>query len=484
VEADEAGPRRFVARGEVVRPREPNSSRIAHLLDRAAFGATPELIESIQRTGIEEWIEAQLHPELIQDTDLERRLADYPVLTMSTAELIAAYPADAEDKSERPQQIVEQLSGARITRAVHGEAQLREVLVDFWLNHFNVYALVNKGRYVSVAYERDAIRPHVLGRFEDLLVAVAQSPAMLYYLDNYLSSAEGSRPTHSGINENYARELLELHTLGIDGGYSQEDIIHVARAFTGWSITGQVNHGTVEFLYREKWHDTGAKQFLGEPVEAGQMEEGLEILRRLAAHPSTAQHIATKLAQRFVSDAPPAGLVARLRNTFLRTGGDLREVTREILLSREFWSPSRRGVKVKTPLEFYASALRATGGEVVDGEAAKRMVSYLGQPLYAAPAPTGWPEPAPALVGAGTMLRRFNVAVRIVRDTIPGVDTSAWRDLLPEEGEPDPRALVVALLSRQPSRTTARALREAQDSGATAAELVTLVLSSPDFQRQ
>src|SRR6185295_18491817 len=266
----------------------------------------------------------------------------------------------------RANQVVIELSQQKLLRAAYSERQLQEVLVDFWFNHFNVDARKGATRFLVTEYERDAIRPHVLGRFRDLLEATAKSPAMLFYLDNWMSVDPGSAGLGSpsalragnrqkrGLNENYGRELMELHTLGVDGGYSQNDVTEVARAFTGWTIGNPRQGGG--YFFNARLHDRGEKLVLGHRIKAGGGEsDGEQVLDILATHPSTARFIATKLARRFVSDAPPASLVDRLADKFRATDGDLREVTRTILTSPEFLSPTTYGAKVKTPFEFVVS---------------------------------------------------------------------------------------------------------------------------------
>src|SRR5262245_21375093 len=329
---------------------------INHLLNRIAFGLRPGDTKKVQNLGVEKYIEQQLHPDQIDDKALEAKLSNLNSLQMSTAELIDRYrpPRQARQLQMRPmllnvpQQILLELQAQKVIRAVHSERQLHEVMTDFWFNHFNVFWAKNADRWLTTSYETNAIRPHVLGKFKDLLMATAKSPAMLFYLDNHLSSSI------KGINENYARELMELHTLGVDGGYTQKDVQEVARAFTGWSIERPQFNG--EFIFRPRMHDGADKVVLGHKIHAGGIRDGETVIDILADHPSTAQFISTKLVRRFVSDEPPVMLVKHVAEVYRKTDGNIREMMHEILTSREFNAPETAGVKRKTPLEYVASA--------------------------------------------------------------------------------------------------------------------------------
>jgi uncharacterized protein (DUF1800 family) len=343
--------------------------------------------------------------------------------------------------------VIEELSAAKLLRAVYSERQLEAVLVDFWFNHFNVFA--GKGRvptYIT-EYEREAIRPHVLGHFRDLLEATAKSPAMLFYLDNWQSAApEGAataarargarrplRPARPaapnrrprGLNENYGRELMELHTLGVDGGYTQQDVTEVARAFTGWTI----DQRTQEFRFVPALHDAGAKVVLGQAIKAGGgIEDGERVLDILANHPATARHIARQLAQRFVSDEPPQTLVDRAAARFRDTNGDLREVVRTIVTSPEFFAADARHAKIKTPFEFVASAARAAQAEIVEPRPLLRALQQMGMPLYGCLPPTGYADTADAWVSSGGLVARINFANDLGNGRARGVRLSAPGD--------------------------------------------------------
>jgi uncharacterized protein (DUF1800 family) len=388
--------------------------------------------------------------------------------------------AFAMEQGYRPQkELIGQLMTQKLVRAVESENQLGEVMTDFWFNHFNVSTTDNKARAYLLPYERDAIRPNALGRFRDLLEATAKSPAMLVYLDNAQSSAPDGAPTTMegmkrrgrlgmkpiasndadvlgrrvrprGVNENYARELMELHTLGVDGGYTQQDVVEVARAFTGWTIlppgknrdraelrlaraerVGGLGfqsgfHREGEFLFRADQHDAGEKTVLGVRLPAGRgIEDGEAVLDLLAANKSTARHIASKLAVRFVSDTPPRALVDRLTDVYLKTGGDVRRLLVAIVESPELWSRDAVGAKIKSPFELAASALRITGGkmggDMGDPREILKWIARMGQPLYAYQAPTGYPDRAEAWVNTGSLLNRMNFGLQLAADRVRGI---------------------------------------------------------------
>ena len=323
-----------------------------------------------------------------------------------------------------PQQVVARdLLEGKLLRAIYGNRQLEEVLTDFWFNHFNISLDKGADHYLVTEYERDVIRPLVLGKFKDLLNATAKSPAMLFYLDNWQSVAPSGRtagPARRGLNENYARELLELHTLGVDGGYTQKDVTEVARCFTGWTISQPQRGGGFQFNPRA--HDDGEKIVLGTRIPAGGgIEDGERVLDILASHPSTAHFISWKLAQRFVADDPPKPLVERLARTFLKTGGDLREVIKAMLESKEFWSTDAYRSKVKSPLEFVASAVRSVNGDVDYAVSLANQVGQLGQPLYRKQEPTGYSNSSAQWLNTAGLLARMNFALQLAANRVPGV---------------------------------------------------------------
>jgi uncharacterized protein (DUF1800 family) len=341
--------------------------------------------------------------------------------------------------------VTSELAQAKILRAIYSQRQFEEVMTDFWVNHFNIFMDKGLDRLMITSYERDVIRPHALGKFEDLLVATAKSPAMLFYLDNWLSVGpnsaqalgipprgrgpygmrprpnQGKRP--SGLNENYGRELLELHTLSVNGGYSQRDVTEVAKVFTGWTIDKPAFGGG--FKFEPRMHETGTKFVLGRKIKDRGEDEGLEVLHRLATSPRTAHFISLKLAQRFVSDDPPPALVDRMAKTFLKKKGDIREVLLTLFHSSEFWDDSTYRSKVKTPFEFVVSAVRATGAEVGDALPLTRQLNNMGMPLYGAQPPTGYSMKAETWVSSSALLNRMNFSLALMNGRIRGVTVDA-----------------------------------------------------------
>ena len=438
-----------ITAGVAVSAAVPNGDQaIVHVLNRVAFGPRPGDVDRVRSIGLERYIDEQLRPERLPDPSMNGRLRGLTTIGLSAGEIAERYerPAmearrerrqQAKDAEPRPEpqkardplrqqanRVVAELAEQKVLRAVYSDRQLQEVLTDFWFNHFNVDARKNRERFLLTVYERDAIRPHVLGTFRDLLEATARDPAMLVYLDNWMSAAEGyvARPNRRGaeagkraprgLNENYARELMELHTLGVDGGYTQKDVTEVARAFTGWTIEPP-RRGS-GFRFEPRMHDAGAKVVLGHTIKAGGGEsDGEQVLDILAAHPATARFIATKLVRRFVNDVPPPALVDRAAARFRDTRGNLREVIKTILTSPEFLSPAAYYAKVKTPFELVVSALRATATEVGDARPIVRDVQQLGMPLYMCQPPTGYKDTADAWVNTGALVGRLNYALKL-----------------------------------------------------------------------
>jgi uncharacterized protein (DUF1800 family) len=514
-----------------------DGQKIVHVLNRLGYGPRPGDLERMKRMGLNAWIERQLEPARIPDESLEGMLAAFPVLAMSSAELYRDYPQprlqyvqrfqggqmtpqeirEAFPPARRPAVITAQLQAAKITRAIASERQLQEVMVDFWFNHFNVYSQKGAIRWMTPAYEREAIRPHALGRFRDLVVATAQHPAMLFYLDNWLSTrndlvvpGRGRR----GLNENYARELLELHTLGVDGGYTQQDVIEVARCFTGWTIDRPQEGGG--FLFRPMTHDRGEKRVLGAVIPAGGgQEDGLAVITLLTRHPATARFVSSKLVRRFVRDDPPEALVERVAGVFRQTDGDIRAVLVAIFTSPEFVSTDTYHAKTKTPLELVASAVRTLDGRleppapagegpraaVGGGLALARQVARLGEPLYEAQPPTGYPDVAEAWVNTGALLGRMNFALSLAQNRLAGTRVDLTR-LLEDVDRGQPAAvldrIVSVVLHGEASVKTRRVLGSQLDSpeivrltaddrgprSTDVEKLVALVLGSPEFQRR
>jgi uncharacterized protein (DUF1800 family) len=385
-----------------------------------------------------------------------------------------------------PQQLITfDLSEGKLYRAILSNRQLEEQMVDFWYNHFNVFLDKGADRFLVPTYEREAIRPHVLGRFRDLLEATAKSPAMLFYLDNWESVGPNSqrRPNGKqatrGLNENYARELMELHTLGVDGGYTQKDVTEVARCFTGWTIRQPREGG--DFFYNDKVHDKGAKVVLGVKIPAGGgREDGEKVLDILAKHPSTARFISKQLAQRFVADDPPAKLIEKMAQTFREKNGDIREVMKTMLNSDEFFAEAAYRVKVKSPFEMIVSAVRATGAQVDFAFPLANQIAQLGEPLYRKLEPTGYSNTSAEWINSSALLARMNFALALAQNKQPGVklDTSRFssdpaevaRQVLFTDAKPETQAVIEKALEQQKDKT--------------AAMLAGLVIGSPDFQRR
>jgi uncharacterized protein (DUF1800 family) len=640
--------------------------RAVHALNRLTFGPRPGDVERVAQIGVDKWIDLQLHPDKIDDSALDARLAPFRTLNMGTKEIVENFPPEQvirqiadgkasmprdptkravyeaqlqryEDKKERkqdaakgnaataagqdasaagndsnnnadgskddggkpddpdqmqrrekrrianlkaqelldlpadermkqilqmspeeqralastrgakgdaltdgmspkqketvmalnnPQQVVvNELMQAKLLRAIYSERQLDEVITDFWFNHFNVF--INKGadRYLLTSYERDAIRPHVLGKFEDLLVATAKSPAMMFYLDNWLSVGPNSEialgiTTHryghgpqnrprkgkqaSGLNENYGRELMELHTLSVNGGYSQKDVTEVAKVFTGWTLEQPKKGG--DFHFEPRMHEPGDKIVLGHRIKSNGEQEGLEVLHLLAHNPRTAHFISQKLAVRFVSDNPPPALVDRMTETFLKKDGDIREVLRAMFKSPEFWSPDTYRAKVKTPLEFVISSVRASGAEVDDGHALVATLNNMGMPLYGMMPPTGYSMKADTWVNSSALLGRMNFALGLASGKVKGVKVdSAILDMRTAAGTTvgtmDPLQALAALensllageISKQTHDTISKQLddptisqRKLDDPKRppNIAAITGLILGSPEFQRR
>jgi uncharacterized protein (DUF1800 family) len=528
----------------------------AHLLNRLTYGPRPGDVDRMVELGLRNWVEAQLHGN-VSSPEVAAKLTAFATVTMDDQEILRRFPfhdmsmADAlesagvnqadyfgERGSDRqkaartavsdfavekgylpPGRILEELGGQKLYRALYSDSQLVEVLADFWFNHFNVAATDSHCQPYVPSYERDAIRPHVLGSFRTLLGATARHPAMLSYLGNNRSQAEagvtttfdvtktgfgsfsptGNPPLRAaltrtlgwhpesfvssarvpeGLNENYARELMELHTLGVDGGYDQRDVIEVARAFTGWThfpnrgsnpaqarrtfaaAAAEPDLGFVvdgEFLFRADLHDAEPKTVLGVPLPEGRgIEDGEEVLDLLAAHPATARRIAEKLAARFVGENPPERLVARLARTFTLTGGDLRELIRTLVESPEFWQEKYRFNKLKSPFELVISMLRALDAEVTDHWALNRWTFFAGQPLYVYSAPTGYPDRERTWLSTGSLLVRINFAQIVARGQIAGVSL----DPLSLIGRREPRTVAEAIDAYAPVILPERPLGE------------------------
>ncbi len=604
-------------------------AEIVHVLNRITFGPKPGDVDRVQKMGLHNYIEQQLHPETIDDSAVDQQIAQFELLQMTPQELANVYEDDlkkilkrakkaaqaqlaanpppatppgtapamqvaptvpagqtmeekpatageqetvqppnplanpeavkltpaqklAEASSFRSVAAIGQLEQAKLVRAIDSQRQLQEVLVDFWDNHFNVDVKKKAVRVLAITADRDAIRPHIWGKFRDLLEASAKSPAMLVYLDNATSTvahtvtpmeqqfmqtaatqmaanglgavappvpAVGEK--RGGINENYGRELMELHTLGVDGGYTQQDVTEVARCFTGWSV----DRKTGEFVFHRRQHDDGAKVVLGHNIPpGGGIQDGETVLDILASSPACAKFISRELCQRFVADNPTPALVDRISTVFTESGGDLRAVTEAILTSPEFSAPSDFGSKIKSPLEFTVSAVRATGSTVVPqppppfdkampaieggailgrGQAAERMsqrprqslnfhIYELGEPLFACTPPTGYKEDSSSWVSPGALIERLNFAMALTGQKVSDIQFNpstvlGTTDLDKPEAVLD--QCVSVLLQDNVSDTTRKVLTQTAlpasgDSTVNPSKLIALIIGSPEFQRK
>jgi len=569
-------------------PALTEQQKIVHVLNRLGFGPRPGDVERVQKMGLDAYIQQQLNPQSIDDSAADAAVAPMDTLTASSPHLMQAYFAgirqfiedqrasgDMEDmklrygidpaKGSTPSQAaapshkakptladlakkdelrcVGELQEAKLERAVLSERQLNEVMVDFWSNHFNIDIRKNQCRVLKTADDRDVIRPHVLGKFRDLLAASAHSPAMLVYLDNSQNSVarersaiekkmidmyveknlgavgKGQIPDKEGPNENYGREILELHTLGVDGGYTQKDVQEVARCFSGWGLDGTGG----KFQFRPIRHDDGEKLVLGEVIPAGGgMKDGEKVLDILCKHPSTAKFISRKLCQRFVGDEPPAELVDRVAHVFSSSDGDIRAVVESIVTSPEFFSTAAYRSKVKSPFEYAVSAVRATGGQfinppepwgkvrcTIEGAATigygndklssqKRKslnwsVFEMGEPLFAFTAPTGYPEVSSKWVSPGALIDRLNFAMALTEQNINDVRFDSAK-LLDGVDTDQPKAVIDrltdSLLHGQMTDSTRKTLesqalpQEGAGGTVNVAKLTALILGSPEFQRR
>ncbi|MDR3418031.1 MAG: DUF1800 domain-containing protein [Nevskia sp.] len=408
-----------------------------HVLDRLAYGPAPGDLDRVATMGVDRYIDEQLAPQGISmPGELRQRLDALRTTRMSEAELFRQYGPPArrdagKDEAARKQvqkaanRVAEEAMQARLLRAVYNPAQLQEVMTDFWFNHFNVFR--GKGledRIWLSAYEREAIRPYALGRFRDLLGATAKHPAMLYYLDNWRSTVGQEDifgDVKGGLNENYAREVMELHTLGVDGGYTQKDVTELARILTGWTYLPRdwLRGGDEPFRFVPKRHDYGDKVFLGQRFHGSGQDEGERALDMLAASPATARHISYQLAQYFVADDPPPALVDRLAKRFGETGGDIREVLRTLFHSPEFRDPANSGNKFKTPYQYVVSAVRASGVEVRNFRPLMGTLNKLGMPLYGCLTPDGYKNTESAWLNPDSMVYRLNFATALGAGKLP-----------------------------------------------------------------
>jgi uncharacterized protein (DUF1800 family) len=541
--------------------------RILHVLNRLGFGARPGDVERVKAMGLDNYINQQLNPDKISDSPAETRLAELTTLNMTTAELYGKFPqpgqllrqlqargmlpADSEMKSDapknnqtqppgnpldneknreaiqqyyrenglqRPERIIVELQASRILRAVYSERQLQEVMVDFWTNHFNIFANKGADRWLLTSYDRDTIRPFALAKFSQLLEATAKSPAMLFYLDNFQSvSPDAGRPglfrpqqqqQRRGINENYARELMELHTLGVDGGYTQKDVTEVARCFTGWTIfqprggaaavaavmprdgerrnarLGEAMQRTPgTFFFNQRAHDDGEKVVLGHKISSGGgMKDGLTVLDILAHHPSTAKFIATKLVRHFVSDNPPPALVDRVAATYKKSDGDIREMLKTIFFSKEFNSPEAYRVKIKRPFELVVSAIRTLGADTNGGPGTHQWIARMGEPLYGFQTPNGYSDAAESWVNTGGLLERMNFGLALASNRVQGTKVNLAKTSGDQAKVMD--EYLETILAGDVSPSTREALMKQMSQSDPPTKVVGLILGTPEFQRQ
>lgn len=507
----------------------------AHLISRFTYGATPGQVDELVKMGLEKWFRRQLDAALPDDS-LQAMLAQYDALTLNNTQIAGTFPRNGQvvnmaikdgyvnkdsvranqkaydsilkrymnEKGYKPEQeLFRQLYCQKVLRAAYSQNQLREVMTDFWFNHFNVSVTKNDCAEFIPVYERDVIRPDALGKFGDLLKATAHSPAMLYYLDNFTSSAppDTTKPMQKtrntqGLNENYARELMELHTLGVDGGYTQQDVTQAARVLTGWTVypmgesgkameerfnkmgdvqfqkQGFVHEG--DFLFAANRHDKGEKVVLGKHFDPnGGYDEGLQLLDMLAHHPSTAHFISRKIAIRFVSDDPPASLVDRMAKTFRDKDGDIREVLMTMVSSPEFWNASAVREKTKSPFELAIGAVRSLRARINQPMQVYNWVTRMGEKMYCYQAPTGFPDKGQFWINTGSLLNRMNFGLALATGRIPGLNF----DLAVLNNNHEPESTQAALV------TYCRLIMPERDLDQTIRRL-TPMLSDPSLQQK
>ncbi len=556
-----------------------------HALNRLAYGPRPGDVARVEQMGLEKWIDQQLDPDSIDDSALDQRLEKYPTLAMSSQQLLEEFPPPAQaakkegvtkdeynqeirekrrdamsdvaqtgnnnvDKAQEalaklqgPGRIVAELSMAKVDRAVYSNRQLEAVMEDFWFNHFNVFAGKGADRWLLTSYVRDTIRPHTMGKFQDLLTATAKSPAMLFFLDNWLSVDPAAFKEHQeeiaerrarfqgafgggfrpfgppqmtpgaqdgqaaqrtqqqqdrGLNENYGREVMELHTVGVDAGYTQQDVIEMAECLTGWTV--REPRRDPEFVFRPEFHDDGKKVVMGHAFNYGGEKDGEEALKMLANDPHAAKFISTELARHFVSDAPPSALVERMTKTYESTGGDIRAVLKTMIYSPEFWSKETYRAKVKTPFELVASTTRALDADVTVSLPLEVWVGRMGEPLFLCQPPTGYSDKASTWVNTGALLNRLNFALGFATNHMAGANVDL-ADMFGEDASKDPEmALTRAtdlFLGGQVAPTTLQTLQaRLNDPQILQARLDDpvkqvnegllsgLVLGAPEFQRR
>jgi uncharacterized protein (DUF1800 family) len=470
-----------------VLPASAADPKILHAINRLSFGARPGDLERVQSIGVNQYIQEQLNPARISlPTSLTTKLSRLSSLNLSPAQLAAEYgqipkipKTEQQQKRQQSKRILEEALQARLLRSIESPRQLEEVMVDFWYNHFNVAANKGINRVWVGNYEQQAIRPHVFGKFRDLLGATAQHPAMLHYLDNVQNTAPnspGAKGQRRGLNENYARELMELHTLGVQGGYTQKDVATLTKILTGWGYRGAnqpKGNGPFTFFFDAQRHDFSDKVFLGKSITGSGEAEVNQALDILAKHRSTARFVSYKLAQYFVTDNPPKSLIDRLQKRWLQTDGDIRLVLTTLFNSPEFWSPTAYRTKFKTPYRYIVSSARASGLDIQNTKPLTNNLQQLGMPLYNCTTPDGYKNTRSAWLNENAMIQRLNFA------------TSLGNGRLPLNFNGNTQPVVVAPLDAQRLNLTVGAFISAETRQKIASSnprlQASLLLGSPDF---
>jgi uncharacterized protein (DUF1800 family) len=485
---------------------EPANPKVIHLLNRLSLGIRPGEIEQVQQLGVDKYIQQQLNPDAIAEPAiLTDRLSKLDTINLSPVELFQRYnpnrkvdiqspiPGDKKIRQQQARQVTNQAIEARLWRSIYSQRQLNEVMVDFWYNHFNVYADKGIDKLWVGAYEQQAIRPYAMGKFRDLLGATARHPAMLFYLDNWQNSVPkpNKKGRSQGLNENYARELMELHTLGVDGGYKQDDVIALAKILTGWGFKqpDQKVPDGYSFQFNRNLHESSDKIFLNRNIAGAGIEEGEQALDLLAKHPSTARQISFKLAQYFVADNPPKSLVNRLAKRFTATNGDIKLVLDTLFHSPEFWDAKYYGVKFKTPYQYAISSIRSTGTEISNPKPLNDLLKQQGMPLYGCPTPNGYKNTQDAWLNPDSMTRRINYATNLAKGKLPisaSTTTAPNSPLLIPNGLPS--ALTIPIVDPVKLAATLGNNFSAQTQQAIAASnpdlRAALILGSPEFMKK
>jgi uncharacterized protein (DUF1800 family) len=476
----------------------PVNPTVIHLLNRLSLGIRPGEIEQVEKMGVDKYIQQQLNPDSIEEpTILTERLAKLDTISLSPIELFQQYNPNRKIDGQPPEQAVKKIQQqqarkvtnqaieARLWRSIYSQRQLNEVMVDFWYNHFNVYADKGIDRLWVGAYEQQAIRPYAMGKFRDLLGATARHPGMLFYLDNWQNSKPNSNKKGKiqGLNENYARELMELHTLGVDGGYQQDDVISLAKILTGWGFKqpGQKVPDGYSFQFNPNRHDFSNKTFLNQNIIGSGIGEGEQALDLLSRHPSTARQISFKLAQYFISDNPPKSAIDRLSKRFIATDGDIKLVLDTLFHSPEFWNSKYYGAKFKTPYQYAISSVRSTGTDVNNIKPLNDFLKQLGMPIYGCPTPNGYKNTQEAWLNPDSMTRRINYATNLAKGRLPiSASTTTPANSTPTSPRVaiDPVKLTATLGNNFSAQTQ-------QAIAASSPEIrAALILGSPEFMKK